>query len=203
MSEGTDEKETALARAVEALTPAEAHALRYFKQARQPEVSPDKSAEMFELYLNGKSCDEIRRLNKGLSLGQIIHCRVRDEWDLKRDQHRASLQVEVVPRVMDAQLEAADFLGDMLAASVRLHGDAIKMFLQTGDKGHLKGTPLESGFTLKQIRDLIDTLRAVTGQGDKKVVEHRGSVSVDHTPRVSQDEAADILDALVLDPVKR
>lgn len=191
--------------AVDKLPENEQAALRYWKQARQTEISVDTSNEMYELYINGKNVDEIRRLNKGFSLGQIVHAKVRDAWDARKEEHRQSLQTEVAPRVMDAQLEAADFLGDMLAASVRLYSEPIKRFLQDGNKAHLKGTPLENGLTLKQLRDTIDTLRTVTGQDKKSVVEHRGSVGVvTQTPRITSAEAEAALDELLmLEPVKK
>ncbi len=192
--------------AVDKLPANEQAYLRYWKQARQAELSKETSDELYELYLNGKNVDEIRRLNKGFSAGQIVHCKVRDAWDARKEEHRLALQTEVAPRVMDAQLEAADFLGDMLAASIRLYHEPIKKFLQDGNKIHLKGTPLENGFTLKQLRDIIDTLRTVTGQDKKSVVEHRGSVGVvtSSPAKISPEEHAAALDELLmLDPPKK
>lgn len=199
------ETNLAVIAAVDKLPENEQAALRYWKQARQAEVSRETSDEMYELYINGKNVDEIRRLNKGFSLGQIVHCKVRDSWDLRKEEHRQALQTEVAPRVMDAQLEAADFLGDMLAASVRLYSEPIKRFLQDGNKAHLKGTPLENGLSLKQLRDTIDTLRTVTGQDKKSIVEHRGTVGVvQQVQKVSSEEAEAALDELLLlEPVKK
>lgn len=191
----------ALVRSDEFLTPREAHALRYFKSAKQAEIAPSKAAEMYELFINGKDCEEIRKLNSGFSLGQIVHARVRDDWDLKRDGHQQRLVETVVPQVMQTQMEASLFVKDLLAAAIKLHWEKIQRYLQDGNEIHLKGTPLEGGATLKQIRDIIDTLQAATGQDKKKVVEHRGGVTVT-SKRVNQDEAAQYLEVLAVETKK-
>jgi hypothetical protein len=191
--------EQRLVLAIEALTPKEAHALRYFGRTNQASISADKASEFYELYLNGNDCEEIRRLNPGFSLGQIVHARVRDDWDLKREEHQQKLLVHAPPRVAQVQIESTQFLSDLLAASIKLHWDAIKKFLQDGNPTHLQGTPLSNGASLKQIRDIIDTLQAATGQDKRKVVEHRGGLTVSHTKRVSPDEAAQALEVLALD----
>lgn len=197
-------QEVALQRAVEALTPKEAHALRYFKTARQSEIAPSKAAEMYDLYLAGKNCDDIRRLNPGFSLGQIVHARIRDDWDLQREEHQQKLMSTAAPQVIQAQVETSLFLTDLLTAAVKLHWEAIERFLQTGDKTHLKGTPLENGASMKQIREILDTLQSATGQDKRKVVEHRGGVTVNHGPRrVEPDEAAEVLEVLAIEPPKR
>lgn len=197
-----EDKEVRLARAVEALSPQEQYALVYSKENKQMEVSRDKADEMFDLFLNGKTCDEIRKLNKGIGLGQIVNCRVRDEWDARRDEHRRSLIEQVPPRVKDAQLIAADFLSDLLAASVLLHWDNIKKYLQDKNKAHLEGTPLEKGVTFKQIKEIVEMLRAVTGQENRKTVQVEGSVDVNQNqPTPVAANVSNVLETLAIEPV--
>ncbi len=193
-----------LSESIQALTAKEAHALKYFTQAKHLELSPQKAGELYELYANGKDCEEIRRLNPGLGLGQIVHARIRDDWDQKKNEHQQKLFENAAPRVMQVQLETSQYLADMLAAAVKLNWDKVKMYLQDGNTNHLKGTPLEEGVSIKKLTEIIATLQQVTGQDKKKVVEHRGGVTVSHSKsKMTQDEAAALLEAMAEEAARK
>ncbi len=179
----------------QALSDREAFALRKFVSAKMPELSPELSIELFELFSQGRDCEEIRKLKPGLSLGAIVHCRVRDLWDVQRADIQRKLATEVPAKVQKVQLESADFLVKLLAASHKLLQEPIDKFLATGDKIHLKGTALEN-LTLKQYQSILETLGKATGQDQKKHVHHTGGITVTQRPQPTAAEASNILDAI-------
>ncbi len=198
------EKENKLAAIVAKLSERDVEALRYFQKEKQAEISPAKAETFYLLFQQGVSCEEIRRLNHpAFSLGQIIAARVRDNWDARKEEHAKKLFEESGAKVGQVQLEMSQFLSDMLAASMKLHHDKIKRYLQTDDVSHLKGTPLEDNVGFRKMSEIILALQQVTGQDKKKVVEHRGGMTINHnnstTKRISSDEAADVLEALVVE----
>ncbi len=85
--------------AIALLSEREAQAYRYFIRAKKPELGLELSADLFQLYQQGKSCEDIRKLKPGLEFGSIVHARVRDNWDLQRDERQRQL-VEKVPAMV-------------------------------------------------------------------------------------------------------
>jgi hypothetical protein len=193
----SDEKSLTV-KAIENLSAKEAYALKYFSEKRQAEVSFEKAEQLYQLYVNGKTTEDILRLNNGLTLAQIVHAKVRDKWDLRKQEKEENVIASAAPQIMQTQIESSLFMKDLLTAAIKLHWDSIQLFIQTGDKSHLKGTPLENGVSLKQIRDIIDTLQAATGQDKKKVVEHRGGVTVT-SGKLDDKQAVTALEILALD----
>lgn len=157
---------------------------------------------MYGLFQNGKDCEEIRRLNPAIQLSQIVHARVRDGWDDQKEAYTKQLYVSAGPRVANVQLEASQFLSDMLSAAMKLHWDKIKLYLQDGNEKHLKGTPLEDNVGFRKMSEIIVTLQQVTGQDKKKVVEHRGGLTVNHNTapkKMSSEEAANVLEGFLVE----
>ncbi len=175
----------------------ETQAYRYFIRAKQPELGPELSADLYQLFAQGKSCEDIRRLKPGLAFGAIVHARVRDGWDLQREDRQRELVEKVPAMVQQTQLESADFLSRMLAATHKMFSEKIDLFLATGDKTHLIGTPLET-MSFKQYEKILELLLHTTGQDNKKTVNVTGGITV--TPgakkRLTDVEAAAILDAI-------
>jgi hypothetical protein len=162
------------------LEPNERAALTVFHQRRQFSLSPDTQAKLFSLFLNGVNCLEIVRLNRGISLGQVIAARVEGRWDEKRQQHVEDLLKETRQRIQQTTLESVDFVASQLAAAHKLYGDKVKKFLQTGDEADLGGFSI-SGW--KTYREALELLKLVTGQDTKKV---QGEVKHTHTHEVAQ-----------------
>lgn len=188
-----NDSETGLTKAIKALDQREWDAYRYFLDHKQPEVAEDTADKFYLLYVQGKTCEEIRRLHKGFSYGQVVAARVRYEWDERRTQYRRHLQTEVPQRAQQVHIETVDFLADMLTATQQKVRESIALYLQTGDQAHLKDVPIPK--SAKDLKDLMALFMTATGQ-DKKRVEFSGTVKVDgrtgmSTP-VSSDEAAEI-----------
>lgn len=188
-------KEQITATAITKLDARELAAYKYFISAKYPDLSQELSQKFYELFENGASCEEIRKANPGLSLGAIVHARVKDGWDAMRSNHLSDLERDIPERVAKTQLDSANFLQKLLTATHMIHSEALDKFLATGDKKHLKGTPLES-VKMKDYQNIIELLMKVTGQENKKILEVKGGITVDSKKVPTVEEAANILDVL-------
>lgn len=196
MAEEISPREKEMVAVISSLNGREAAAYKYFIANKQIELSVETSMKLYELYVQGSDCEEIRRQNQGLGLGSIIHARIRDSWDRHRDEYLRNLEIKIPARVMQTQLESAEFLAKMLLAGHKLYGQKLDAFLATGDQDQLKGTPLE-GLSMKGYQLILENLMKVTGLDGKKTVEVKGGISVTSSRPTTSAEASDILEALV------
>lgn len=136
---------------------------------------------MFGLFLQGTSCEDIVRLNKGLSLGQIVRARVDNDWDGKRQAHIEGLLTSTRERLQQITLESVEFVSMALAAAHKQFGDQFKRYLQTGNEQDLPPVMTITG--LKSYKEAIELLKTLSGQDTKKNT-HTGEVI--HTHVVEQ-----------------
>lgn len=137
------------------LTPLERAAHDRAVSRNEPAVAAHVSARLYALFLRGTTCAEISRLNKGIGLGQVCRERVADGWDRRRDEYRQELLAATKDRVLQVQLESAEFLANELSAAHKLHGDKAKLYLQGGDEKDL------GSFSISSIREYRETLAAL------------------------------------------
>jgi hypothetical protein len=151
---------------IQRLTPEEREVLERFKDEKgKPSISVALSLKMFELYLNGSTCEEIVKVNNNqFSLGQVLEVRVRDGWDEKKDRYLADLYGGIVDKVRQTQMESVGFTADLLAVAHKQFGHKLKRYLQTGDEKELGPLSLNG---LLQYQKAVDILMKLTGQ-DKK-----------------------------------
>jgi hypothetical protein len=188
------DKEQRLAEALAALTPRELDAYKYFVRTKQTEVADATAEEMYAFFVKGSTCDEIRRLMVGFSLGQIVGARVMKGWDARLAAYRESLAVDIPQRAAQTQLESADLLAAMLSATNRQWLDKLKRYVATGDATLIADIPLPKN--LKDLATLTELFLKATGQ-DKKRVEVTGTVRHEHAKApLSAKEAASLLDEL-------
>ena len=166
--------------AEEHLSPREAHALKIWRGTDKPPLAPSLNAKLFNLFLQGKTCEEIRRLNPQLGLGEIVAARLAGDWDARRDEHLDQLLTATSLRVQQATLETADFVCDILAVTARQHGDKLRRYLQNGDENELAGVLKVD--SMKQLKEAIEALQKLTGQDRQQVVKQTGTVTVNHQP---------------------
>lgn len=173
-------------------------ALRYFQRSRQTSLSADTNAKLFRLFLSGKSTHEIHRLNQQFSLGQIVHARVKGEWDRRYQEHLDELLDSTQKRVMQVTMESINFVADLLTAANAMHGDAIKKYLQTRNPADLGELQIKN---LQGYKMAVELLQKLTGQdkttkvGGEVVVTHKNEQPSNNVP--SAEEAAEILKVLV------
>ncbi len=188
--------EKELKETLERLEPRDLYAYNYFRKGNQPEIAEVTAVKLFELFLNGQSCEQIRELNNHWTLGQIVHARVKYKWDQQRDEHVASLMARAKDRITQVGLESVNYLSDMLAATHKLHGEKVKRFLQSGDEKELEGTPVLQGF--RGYKDILAMLLTVTGQDVKRVKGEITHTMQGEPPKVGAPSSnADVLAALV------
>ena len=176
------------------LSARELQAYRTWRQMGQPKLSPDNQAKFFSLFLKGETIEEIVRLNRGYSLGQIVEARVDGDWDARRERYLQDLLDNTRSLVQQTALESIRFVADQLAVAHKRHGEAARRYIQTGDETHLTGFTVES---LKDYKSAVETFQKLTGQDNKQQVQHSGHVTVDsvaaeHRP-LTPAEAANII----------
>lgn len=177
---------------VERLTPEERKAYKLYVQKNDPPLAPSIQAQLFSLYLNGTTCEEIQKLNPNFSLGMIVRARVEGLWDDRRDAHLQTLFEGVRERVQQVQMESVVFTSDLLASANKMFGDKLKKYLQTGDERELGSLRIDS---LKQYRDAVDLLMKLTGQDKKIEVSGQTKTVVEFTGPMSPKDAAALLKA--------
>lgn len=143
-------------------------------------LSPVLSDQLYEVFLQGTSCEEIARNNPGISLGQVLEARLASHWDDRRTRHLEDLLDNAKGRLQQTHLEAAEFVRGYLTAVHKALGSKSKKFLQTGQmKDFPKFTDEVSWARYKQATELLMKL---TGQNVERqqvsgVVEHRVTVT--------------------------
>lgn len=169
-----ENREIAIQRARALLSEKEESAYDYFCKSDQPALAPSLNAKLFTLWLNGKSCEEIRRLNQGLTLGQIVAARIEGDWDALRKEHLDRLLQETSTRVQQTTFETADLVCDMLAAANKEHGDRLRRYLQTGDEKELGDMRITG---ISGLKSAIEILQKLTGQERQKSVTIGGELT--------------------------
>lgn len=191
------------------LTFREEAALRRHLDAKEPPLAPTFAAELFELYLNGMSCEEIAKQNPGVRLGAIVRAASEGQWYERRLDYMQSLLDGIRGRVQQIHSEGIMFAGYVLAMLNKRLGTKVLRYLQTGDENEL-GEMKDWG--LPQYKQMVDILQKLTGQDQaKKVsvsaqVQHQGRVEHQHEGSppatallagpASPEDAARILEAL-------
>ena len=184
------------------LSEAELYALELFKKnqaAGKLEGKPialDIQEKMFEVYLQGKTLGDIRKINAAkFSMGQIVAAAVEGRWDLQRKAYLEDLLTRVRTRALQAAAEGAEFVADAMAVAHKKHGDSLRRFLQSGDPKDLGDFDLGG---IGNYRTLVELMLKLTGQDQvRKVsvsgsVEHRGSllsVPTRPLPEIPSDKA--------------
>jgi hypothetical protein len=174
-----ENRESAIEKATSYLTKRELHAYKVWCGSEKPALAPSLNAKLFNLFLNGKTCEEIRRLNPTLQLGEIVAARVAGRWDERREDHLDNLLNATSTRVQQTTLETADFVCDLLAVANREHGDRLRQYLQSGNPDDLGEFRIQNLTGLKMV---IETLQKLTGQDRQQVVTQKGLVTVQHQP---------------------
>ena len=134
--------------------------------ARRP-LSASLRAGLYNLYLNGSTCEEIHRINSQvLTLSEVIRVRVEDDWDERVDRYRQSLMDGIDLKSKQVHLESVSFVTEQLAALHKLNGDKVKKFLMTGDPAMLEGALLITN--MKAYKETAELLLQLTGRDGKK-----------------------------------
>jgi|SRR6185437_6900945 len=190
--------ETALAIALRGLDEREMEAYRYVLKTRPIEIAEETSERMYQMFLQGRTCEDIRKANKGYALGQIVACRIKYGWDARVVQHRTTLAATVPDRAIQTSLENVDFVTKLLTVNRIVMEEAIDKFMLSRNPDDLKG--VIQAKNAKELKELVELLMKMTGQ-DKKRIEFSGKVTVDQRTgppnTMSSDEADKIAQQLL------
>jgi hypothetical protein len=174
VGEELTKKEQARQSAIAKLTDKQVLAYNFFLESAQPALAPSLNAQLFELFLTGKDCDEIRRLNPAITLGQIVAARLQGDWDLRRDEYTDSLLDRTTERVRQSTLESALLVCDMLSVVNKEHGDAMRRYLQSGDTKELPSFRIN---TMQGFKYAVEVLQKLSGQDRQQQVKVSGTVN--------------------------
>lgn len=174
------------------LTRDEREAYQRHLQRSGPPLSPKLSAELFELFLQGQTCEAIAKLNPGLGLGIVVAGRIQFKWDKQKDDYINHLYATIKDKAAKSQLEAIDFSSTAMSVFHKLWYPKFLRFLQTGneeDLGEFKG------MTFKFYKEMSDALLKLTGQDKKQVVsgEVVHKVEMPSNRPIEPKQAADLL----------
>jgi len=168
-----ESRDEAIERVKPLLADRELGAYNNWCSSQLPALAPSLNAKLFQLFVNGKSCEEIRRLNLNLTLGQIVHARIEGDWDRRRTEHLEHLLTQTTARIQQVTVETADFVADLLAVANREHGDKLRRYLQSGDPNDLGDFKIDN---IPQLKQAIEVLQKLTGQERQSAIHLSGSV---------------------------
>jgi hypothetical protein len=143
------------------LTPDENKALDIFLSQRDKGGSCTKALayelqeDLFRLYVNGTSIQDIAKLRPNLSLGQICHAAVEYKWKETKDNYTTASIKRNEERLPFLLASSVEYIADQITASHLLNGQKIKNYILTGDPEYIKDVPLGN---FKQYKELVDAL---------------------------------------------
>jgi hypothetical protein len=174
------------------LQPSEKFALSYFRGNFQKggastyAIAPSVQANLFALYLNGRSLEEIRKLNHpSFSLGQIVAAAVDGDWYSEKRTYQANLQQNARERLQQIACESANFLADSLAAAHKQHGEALQKYMVSGNPADLGAFGIGG---IRQYKEVLDLLLRATGQDKTTTANLNVKGAIEHT--VGQEHPA-------------
>lgn len=150
------------------LSDRERAAYKSWKALGQPRLSPDTQAKFFALYLKGETLEDIVRLNRGFSIGQMAQACVEGLWAEKRDEYLKDLFASARAIVQQSAVEQIRFIIDQLGAVHKAYGTAARKYIQTGDDADFKNFGIDN---IRNYKTAIEALQKVTGAD--KTVEHK------------------------------
>jgi hypothetical protein len=176
------------------LTPSEKYALTYFKESFQKggastyAIAPSVQAQLFTLYLNGRSLNEIRQLNHpAFSLGQIVHAAVEGDWYNQKAEYQSGLMLAARERLQQVGCESVKFLADSISAAHKQHGEALQKYLQSGNPADLGAFGIGS---IRQYKEVLELLLKATGQDKTSTTNLNVQGEVLHTATESTTSPA-------------
>ncbi len=156
----------------------EGEELRRWRRKSEAPLPLALALKMYELYLNGYSCEDIWRVNgQKYPLGQVVDAKVRYDWDERRNEQLDNLYGGIEEKVMHVKTEAVSHLANMLSAAHKIWGDRVAEFLQEGDPEKLAGFDPSS---IKNYKEILSMLQLLSAK-DTKEVKVTGNVEHVHT----------------------
>lgn len=157
-------------------TSKELEVLQDYEQKGVRPLAPSLAGQMFNLFLEGYSCADIAKLNKGLTEGDILFARKKYNWDSERDNYMIQIKNQVTQKVLKQKMESVEFLTNMLSVIHKEHKDVMLRFLQTGNVEDLPKIG-----SLRTYKEIIETLAKITGEDSVKKLKVDGKIQQETT----------------------
>lgn len=157
-------------------TSKELEVLQDYEQKGVRPLAPSLAGQMFNLFLEGYSCADIAKLNKGLTEGDILFARKKYNWDSERDSYMIQIKNQVTQKVLKQKMESVEFLTNMLSVIHKEHKDVMLRFLQTGNVEDLPKIG-----SLRTYKEIIETLAKITGEDSVKKLKVDGKIQQETT----------------------
>lgn len=167
VQESTEETERdSKQEAIALLDDREREALAYLERSRRAglgyaPVAETTSDRFFKLFLRGLTCEDIRQLNPGFQLSQIVECRVNGRWDERRQAYDLQLVTDGREAMARAQMEAALLAADMLSVASMMQRERLHKYVISRNEKDLEGMDYLS---LKTIARNLELLLVATRQ---------------------------------------
>lgn len=147
-----------------------------WQDSEQTELPLVMGVRFYSLFLNGNSCEDIVRLNPGVTLGQVVHARLAYDWDKRKEAYLADLLTRTEQRHRQVAMETINFISDLLAVNNVRYGSRLKKFLVTQKEEDLG----DLAIGLKQFQEMAQLHQKLAGtEGTKRQVVS-GEVVVTH-----------------------
>jgi len=145
------------------LTPKEQESLKKVETTGVIPLSPSVAAQMYQLFLEGYSCEHIAKVNSHLKVreGDVLYLRKKYKWDQARDEYVYNLQVQMGARLAKMKLEMLEFTMNQMSVAHKDFNEKAKRYIQTGkeeDKpDHWLNTPTA-------YKAMVETIQKITGE---------------------------------------
>lgn len=142
-------------------------------------ISTTLASQMYTLFLEGYSCLEISKQNKGFTEADILYCRKKYQWDEQKDNYVFGLNDQIRQKLTKQKLESVEFLTNMLAVIHKEHRSVMLKFLQTGNPEDLPKIG-----SLRTYKEIVETLAKITGEDQVKKLKIDGKIQQDTNVKV-------------------
>ncbi len=153
--------------------------LKAIEESGAKPISTTLATQMFQLFLEGYTCAEIAKQNKGFTEGDILYCRKKYKWDNERDEYVIQLNNQIKQKIMKQKLESAEFLTNMLSVIHKEHRDVMLKYLQTGNPDDLPKIG-----SLRTYKEVVEILSKITGEDSTKRIKLDAKIQQDTNVKV-------------------
>ena len=135
------------------------------------------SMQMLNLFLEGYSCNEIAKQNKGLAEIDILVCRKKYNWDEQRDKYIYDLTCQMREKLTKSRLESIEWATNALAVFHKSEKEQQIKYLQSGKEEDKPENIIKTTGAYKQMQEILQKIT-----GESRVTTQK--VTTDSTVRV-------------------
>lgn len=172
-----------------------------WRAKQEPPLHLSVALKLYELFLNGYTCEDIYNVNGGkYPLGQIVDAKERYSWEETRARQVAGLMSKIEDKIVKTKYEAINVVTDLVNAASKLYNTRIQEYLQNGDESVLETLEITNIKNFKTLVGMLNELtedKAPTAKGptvNGNVTQN--IVQVVESPQSKKKSAAELLQFL-------